>query len=879
MPSFNGRNLVADEVGQGKRVQHGASDPPGAIAELIARACQRLCISGTTEIDVDSSFPAGLVGRAAYRHWVRDVARQPLVEIDLHLLDADTRAWAERVAAGGMVLVRVGPGESAGPLSPFADAVTLVERRGLAMGPSPAELARLLALDAVHIEAIDPSLATVRTALLGHCRSEATVSLVGAPGSGRAALAAWAHTVSGTRAPLRRIPGDRGVHRSTGWLLVEDPADLDEDARARIRRELETRAASVRPPRRAHTPGTRPRHAAFDALNGDSAALCRVLAQAERAARAPLPVLIVGEPGVGKELLARAVHAASGRSGPLVFVDVGSISPELVESELFGHVRGAFTGAERDRAGAFRSADRGTLVLDELGNMPLAAQARLLRVLQQGEVRPVGSDRVVRVDVRVLAATNADLDAMARAGRFREDLLRRLDAVTLHMPPLRERGRDVLHLARTFAAEALGREADPDWLSDEAANRLLEHGWPGNTRELRHVVLRAVLEAAPGPVRPRHLSGLDPDERRAGPCLVATTRSELDHIGLPPTLQAQLTAVVLDVPSLRDRGRAAIRTRVLHALDGVPISPDALDALVSLPWRGDLPELAAAVRVLVAERRPIDAERLRERLPHLASTDPRPIALVLHPTREPHGEIAGFRRMVRADRLALGSAAMARPERGSALHTTPVTLASLPPAAAPACVVERVHDGLRVRRPADSAVPLTLFALDGGDAAHDLSPGEATDVGPAFELVLRPGDRATQLFAFLGHDAIDRFGSHALSRVGSPAPAPPESTTSRPRVWRLDPAEIALLNHVVTSFRGGSFSAHLTRGLGGDPRRGHRLRRYVLGVRPTQYCGRIYAYPPNGPLREDLAARIEAAADPEGLRALLPVVVRRHVGG
>jgi len=196
-----------------------------------------------------------------------------------------------------------------------------------------------------------------------------------------------------------------------------------------------------------------------------------------------LPVLIEGETGSGKELVARAIHEASGRTGELVEINCAAIPSELVESELFGHVRGAFSGSDRARAGLFRSADKGTILLDEIGELPIALQAKLLRVLETGELRPVGEDHVTSVDVRIVAATNRSLDAMVKNGTFRADLLHRIAAMRIALPPLRERPEDIPSLVLHFLDDAELSIASP------AIERLLRHAWPGNVRELRHLVL------------------------------------------------------------------------------------------------------------------------------------------------------------------------------------------------------------------------------------------------------------------------------------------------------------------------------------------------------------------------------------------------------
>jgi DNA-binding NtrC family response regulator len=237
---------------------------------------------------------------------------------------------------------------------------------------------------------------------------------------------------------------------------------------------------------------------AGDRLVGKSASLLEIFKLVGRVAKSDVPVLVTGESGVGKELVARAIHAASERSeGPFAPVNAAAIPRELLESELFGHERGAFTGAVEARPGRFREASGGTLFLDEIGDMAPELQAKLLRVLQSGEVQSVGGRRAEQVDVRIVAATHRDLDAEVAAGRFREDLLYRLRVVPIHVPPLRERREDIPLLVGHFLrknCEAL--ELPAKKLSSEAMRLLETYSWPGNVRELENLIERAVALSA-----------------------------------------------------------------------------------------------------------------------------------------------------------------------------------------------------------------------------------------------------------------------------------------------------------------------------------------------------------------------------------------------
>ena len=232
-------------------------------------------------------------------------------------------------------------------------------------------------------------------------------------------------------------------------------------------------------------------------LSGRSPAMVRLRQEIDTVAASDLTVLILGETGVGKELVAERLHARSIRSDrPLVQINCAALPETLADSELFGHKRGAFTGAVADRIGKFELADGGTLLLDEIGELPLPVQAKLLRVLQSGDVQRPGSDRVQKVDVRVLAATNRDLREEVARGRFRADLYHRLSVYPLRVPPLRERGRDVLTLAGGFLEENQHRLGARNLrLSPAASRALIAHDWPGNVRELEHLISRAALRA------------------------------------------------------------------------------------------------------------------------------------------------------------------------------------------------------------------------------------------------------------------------------------------------------------------------------------------------------------------------------------------------
>ncbi len=265
---------------------------------------------------------------------------------------------------------------------------------------------------------------------------------------------------------------------------------------------------ALRAASRLDAEAARARQAELPAVVARSRAMAAIMALVERVAPSSASVLVTGEHGTGKEVIARVLHAASERAGrAFIAVNAGGLSDGVLDSELFGHVKGAFTDARADRTGCFELADGGTLFLDEIANMPMSQQARLLRVLQTGELTPVGSSRQRRVDVRVIAATNADIAREAAEGRFREDLLYRLNTVELRLPPLRERREDIPDLAGLFLARVPARPGAPHprRFSAAAMEALLAHPWPGNVRELEHVVERASLLARGGEITPDDL--------------------------------------------------------------------------------------------------------------------------------------------------------------------------------------------------------------------------------------------------------------------------------------------------------------------------------------------------------------------------------------
>ena len=297
---------------------------------------------------------------------------------------------------------------------------------------------------------------------------------------------------------------------------------------------------------------------------GTSYAIRAVTEKIERVGKTPARVLITGENGTGKELVARAIHGQSTRAqAPFVEVNCAAIPSELIESELFGHMKGSFTGAVADRAGKFEQAHGGTLFLDEIGDMSLAAQAKVLRVLQDGVVTRIGGSKPIQVDVRVLAATNKEVEAEITAGRFREDLYYRLNVVPIHVPPLRERREDIPLLVGHFIAQLTGPGGlAPRAMSDDAVTRLTQLEWPGNVRELRNTIERLLILSSGSRIAAEDVDRLvgrraDAGEGGLGSLLDVPTFEEFKHAAERAYLVAKLraydwnvseTARALDMP-------------------------------------------------------------------------------------------------------------------------------------------------------------------------------------------------------------------------------------------------------------------------------------------------------------------------------------------
>jgi DNA-binding NtrC family response regulator len=327
---------------------------------------------------------------------------------------------------------------------------------------------------------------------LGLPRQDVEVTFHLSPGT--PAMAAIWIMLAKTRFPAKLIQ----TSKEHGLQTVDFPFDLASDFLPEF-----LQRSSERIDRLAHGPTES--FPQFNKILHRSKAVSRQIQLARRVAAHDVPVLILGETGTGKELFAEAICAASDRAGkPFIAINCGAIAPELANSELFGHIKGAFTGASTSRKGHFQEAHGGTLFLDEVGDLPPETQVRLLRALQAKEVTPLGDSKPIKVDVRIIAATHRDLTADVASGRFREDLFHRLAVGILHLPPLRERDNDIHLLADAFLdqinADAKGKPEAQDKKISEGARKLLAvHPWPGNIRELYHSLLRAAIWSA-GPV-------------------------------------------------------------------------------------------------------------------------------------------------------------------------------------------------------------------------------------------------------------------------------------------------------------------------------------------------------------------------------------------
>ena len=367
-------------------------------------------------------------------------------------------------------------------------------------------LCEILSAEGFAVDAVDDGAPAGERAASGHYDlvvSDIRMERVG----GMDVLRAFSEKAPGTPVILITAFGDvTGAMEAIGhgaYDYVSKPFNVEE-LRQTVGRALERRRLSAEA---IASPKTSAERAQVAEIEGKSPRMLEVYKLVARVAPTTATVLVVGESGTGKELVARAIHSRSPRaSKPFVPVNCTALSESLLESELFGHARGAFTGAVAAKRGLFEMANDGTLFLDEIGDMGPKMQAQLLRVLQDGEVRPVGGTESIKVDVRLVCATNRDLEADVKTSRFREDLYFRINVVTVRMPPLRERAGDIPILARHFLAKISRREGRPEAsVSPETLDVLCHHSWPGNVRELENAVERAVAVAKGNVVLPSDL--------------------------------------------------------------------------------------------------------------------------------------------------------------------------------------------------------------------------------------------------------------------------------------------------------------------------------------------------------------------------------------
>ena len=880
-----------------------------------------------------------VVARWLYRGWLDGIdGWKPLVHLRPAMCrDAEALSDALLLARGGWLFVDVGweswdvPGlrpraESLGARRSATVSWLAEECRqrgvwllraghGDPVPVRPEVATRLLRLDDFHLVEVDPSLVELRRGMLSHCRSCSNIHLAGEPGTGRRSLARWAHLRLDDR-PLTEYRLSTVYRPGPGrWTMFEEVGELAPDALYHLRRRLEV-GEDAPPTNEADLGVRRPNTPAFEAIFGSSASLARVLTRAARFAPRSISVLILGESGVGKELLARAIHEASGRRGLYRVVDLSTLNEQLIESELFGHKKGSYTGADSDRLGAFRKADGGTLFLDEIGNLSPRTQAKLLRVLQEKTVQPVGADRVVPVDVRVVAATNANLDAMVARGEFRADLLQRINAATLRLPSLRERLVDIVPLAARFVAAARGielSELPQGWLSDEARTVLERHRWSGNVRELENLMRQANAESEDGVILEEHLGLLAPHNRRDVPLI--TTSSDDDGKGwsLDRDAVQRLTAVTFRLGGLRDREPVAIRSAVLGLLDGRPIRIDALSALEKRPWWGNNHELAtelAAIRTNI--RGTVDRAALQQTLPHLLdAVGQQPIRVLLDPVVDGTGRVSGLQESYYSNALLVGRLARARDletlatradagprdrERWEYLrravgggsirclrleHLTRISRAHV--------LITRSDDGLEVHALPHAAGAVTVRRLNGSDTARTVEVGSSLQGGQAVEVRIdtpRGNRPVVRLFAFAGSVAFEESALEAARLVGGdvgPYKTMVETSMSKKRptwtsgMWTLEPFERRSLNDIILRYPGGDFKAHLEAELG--PRSIEpefaRLAGYILRNRPTLYCTRLYTHKTNQALRQELWSAIQGTPDPTGRLQSLPTAIRR----
>lgn len=771
-----------------------------------------------------------------------------------------------------------------------------------------AAVRRLKQLDNFHLVASDPSLRSLRRAVLAYCRAHGILHLHGQPGTGRRSLARWAHALLDDRNLETQGVGAARMPAEGRWQLVEQLGELEPAQLAPLRAQIRRR--EQRYPRfTAHEQDDspqRPQHPALEPLVGSSPALSQLLSKTARFARSPLPILVLGETGTGKELIARAIHELSERRGRYVAIDLNTRNETFVESALFGHVRGAFTGAVKARAGAAVEADRGTLFLDEIGNLSPRSQAKLLRLMEAREVQPLGSDSCQQVDVRIVAATNVDLEELVRTGDFRGDLYYRFNpSATLRVPALRERPGDIPELARHFLRRMVP-EQTPE-LSEAALRRLAGWPWRGNVRELRHIVEAAAVESEGRRIEVAHLGGLAQATTQDAPLIVVSSESAEERQrswGLTRSEIQALTAVTLELPPLGDRGPLAVRNAVLGLLAGRPIRSRALAVLERRSWWGNYTELVsdlAAIRGSIHGC--VDLPELEERLPNLLDgLDRAPLRLLLFPSVH-NGHLVGLERefseravlVGRTSQLAElrpGSGDRRLEQRWQAIESLAASsslgllnLSFLGRLSRAHLLLLREAGGLVVHKLPGAPLRVMAGPLDASSELFEVRGSSGVEIGTAGEIQVVDEQREQpylQLLAFAGGAAgvvepgwLARFEAEPAERtLGVPQ--------RRKQVWLLRDFEVqALASTLVRALaEPGSLASQLRcaarQWLEGDPKlRG--LAAYLDSSHPTQSCTRLFAHDENGPLRQALERELAGVENGRGVWLKLPVGIRRAV--
>lgn len=787
--------------------------------------------------------------------------------------------------------------------------------------------------------ATDPGLEAPRRTLLSYARQGESALIVGADGTGRRTLATWiARDASGAPVHFAR-PGEESqasmsadhawvfedLGPQSGPMVPVIKALLAERAHlSGLERSLDQSQALVA--------ATGSRLESTDAQENRWAPVFGtrdpvLLGRLQRALvglRDDMAPVLLGERGVGKSTLAFALHQAlregnegQGSRRPFKTCDLGSLSRDLLEAELFGVSSGAATGVKA-RDGLFCSAGDGTLFLDELGILPLEAQSRLLRVLQDRKLRKVGSDRDEDVHASLILATNANLHAEVRAGRFRPDLLDRVSGLMIVVPPLRERPADILPIARRyFVASDAPLEGDEGWITEEAKRILLAWAWPGNVRELQQAMTSARAEAQLRGERrlDAHLLGkLAPARRRPGPLLCTLARRDLGSLSTFTTLeQRQLCAVTVELPRLQERGTRAdphrsTRHAVLCTLDGRPIHQDALEALAQLRWPGDLAELTRTVRVLQdGASGPLTLRQVGEALPLLLQgAQLQGIYALLQPSIDEHGRLRGAEQDFNESAILLGRGgewAQIRAHAEAAADTPlmerlaatrrlaedgAIGVLNLPPtpglSRASALVTRRGTElwahafevqGLEIwgapladnRRP-EHVRPGAPLLLGGAGLLQLRVLGEEL---PTVQLIVATGRRAANGLAELAASLLGQAGQGKTIIVGG-KPPPEKPPPERPTIGapELDPPERKVLNEIVLSYDGEDhFKTYLLKAAKrrrDEPEMVKALQYLTSNDNATQQCFRLYDAPHNKLLASECAALAEA--DPRALAAL-----------